>query len=216
MSFAARSQSREEVAGSRVEEDEPGEVRRPDGIGEHLRVERTAERVRGEDVQATVLRERRGTGHRVEDALDARPDLLRGPATRACGRRARRSCEVEQMRPLRLVELKPTGERLQHGLRDALEVPALEAGVVVDADAGEHRDLLAAQPGNATGATEDRQARLLRRDPGPPRGQELADLAPVVHDHDGTAPERPPEGSCQYPVSTGTPTHRLIRGLVCP
>ena len=99
------------------------------------------------------------------------------------------------MRPLGLVEPKPTRERVQHRLRDALEVPALQGGVVVDADASEHRHLLTAQPEDAAGAAEDRQACLLRRDPGPPRGQELTDLAPVVHDHDGTAPEWSLRGS---------------------
>ena len=128
-----------------------------------------------------VLRERWGTAHRVEDALDAGTDVLRGPATRARTRRARRSRKVVQVRPLGLVEPKPTRKRIQHRLRDALEVPALEAGVVVDADAGEHRHLLAAQPEHATGAAEDRQTGLLRRDPGTPRGQELTDLAAVVH-----------------------------------
>ena len=53
------------------------------------------------------------------------------------------------MRPLGLVELKGTGQRLQHAFGDAAQVPALQAGVVVNADAGEDRDLLAAEPGNA-------------------------------------------------------------------
>ena len=46
------------------------------------------------------------------------------------------------MRALGLVELQRTHERLQHGLRDAAQVAALEPRVVVDADAGEERDLL--------------------------------------------------------------------------
>ena len=86
------------------------------------------------------------------------------------------------MRPLGLVELQRAGERLENALRDAACVAALEAGVVVDADPGEERDLLAAQAGNAPVATVRAQARLLRCDLRPPRGQELADLVPRVHE----------------------------------
>ena len=53
------------------------------------------------------------------------------------------------MRPLGLVELQGAGQRFQHALGDPAQVPALESGVVGDADAGEDRDLLAAQPRNA-------------------------------------------------------------------
>jgi hypothetical protein len=44
--------------------------------------------------------------------------------------------EVEEMRSLGLVELKRTGQRLEHALRDPVQVPALEAGVVVNAHPG--------------------------------------------------------------------------------
>jgi hypothetical protein len=67
------------------------------------------------------------------------------------------------VRPLGVVELKPAGERLEHALRDASQIAALHAGVVVDADAGEHRHFLPAQAGNAPLAV-DGEACLLRRD----------------------------------------------------
>ena len=53
------------------------------------------------------------------------------------------------MRAFGVVQLQRADERLEHRLGDAAEVAALEARVVVDADAGEHRDLLAAQPRHA-------------------------------------------------------------------
>ena len=125
--------------------------------------------------------------------------------TRCCVRRRRRGVrvcrgarEVEQVRTLGLVELQRPGERLEHALGDAGRVAALEAGVVVDADAGEDRDLFAAQAGDAAPATAVRgQAGLLGRDPGSPGGQELADLVLGVHVTDGT-PLSAGEGACQY------------------
>ncbi len=48
-----------------------------------------------------------------------------------------------------IVELQRPSHRVQHALGRARQVPALEARVVVDADAGQQGDLLAAQPGDA-------------------------------------------------------------------
>ncbi len=50
-----------------------------------------------------------------------------------------------------------------------LSVAALEPRVVVDADAGEERNLLSTETRNAPVVAVDAQPRLLRRDPGPPR-----------------------------------------------
>ena len=87
------------------------------------------------------------------------------------------------------VELKGAGDRFQHAVGDAGEVAAFEAGVVVDAHAGEHGDFLAAQAGHTAAAVVNGQADLLWCDPGPPGGQELANVVPVVHDDQGmTAP----------------------------
>ena len=68
------------------------------------------------------------------------------------------------MRPLHLVELQGPCERLEHGLGDAGDVAALEPRVVVDADAGEHRDLLPPKPRNAPVLAVPRQPRLVGRD----------------------------------------------------
>ena len=66
------------------------------------------------------------------------------------------------MGALGVVELQGADERLEHAVRDALRVAALEPRVVLDADAGEQRDLLAAQPRDAPVTAVRRQARLLR------------------------------------------------------
>jgi hypothetical protein len=71
--------------------------------------------------------------------LHARPDPLLRRAATGSRRRARRPREVEEVRTLRLVELQGTGQRLQNAFGNPAHVPALEAGVVVDADPGKQR-----------------------------------------------------------------------------
>ena len=84
------------------------------------------------------------------------------------------------MRAFGVVELQRAGERVEHAFGDAAEIAAFEAGVVGNADSGQHRDLFAAQSGNAP-RTVSGQPRLLWRDLGSPGGEELADLAPGLH-----------------------------------
>ena len=57
---------------------------------------------------------------------------------------------------------------------DSSGVAALEAGVVVDADAGEERHLLAAKARDPPVAAVVRKPGLVRGDLGPTRGQEFA------------------------------------------
>ena len=138
------------------------------------------------------LRTNAGTAvHRVEHVLNGRPDpLLRAPPS-SLRRRLRGAREVEQVRVLGVVELQRPRERLEHRVGDAGGVAAFETGVVVDADAGEDRDFFAAKAGDAARATAvGAQARLLRRDSGAPRGQELTDLVLGVHDPDSSAARR--------------------------
>jgi hypothetical protein len=79
------------------------------------------------------------------------------------------SGEIKQVRPLGPVKPQCAGERLEDGLGDTGGVPALELGVVGDADTGEQRDFFSAQAGNATRAGAiGRQARLFRRNPRAP------------------------------------------------
>ena len=75
-----------------------------------------------------------------------------------------------------------------------LSVAALEARVVVDADPGEQRDLLAAEPRHAPRAAVRAQPRLLRRDLRAPGGQELANLVPRVHGVESSAARRAVRG----------------------
>src|SRR6266498_794557 len=146
-----------------------------------LRVEGVPEPVGGEDVHAAVSNERGRCRHRVEDALHARPHPLRCRAATPSRRRVPYTCEVEKLCSLGLGELKRTSERFQNGLRSARHIAALEARVVIDADPGEERDFLPAEPWNTPLTAEGPQTRLLRRDLGSPGGQELADLVPRVH-----------------------------------
>src|SRR3954447_8873866 len=165
------------------QEDEPRQVRGPGRTIEHRRVQGTAERVRGQDVEPAVADERRRAGHRVEDPLHARPDLRLCPA--AGGARARGvpdAGEVEQVRALDVVELQRDGDGVEHPVGGAADGALLQARVVVDAQAGHLGDLLAAQPGNASVAAVEGEAGPLRGDLRAPAGEEVPHLGPVVHD----------------------------------
>jgi hypothetical protein len=59
--------------------------------------------------------------------------------------------EIEQVGPLGVVELQGAAERVEHALRDPGEVPAFEAGVVVDAHSGQQGEFLPAWVGYAPG-----------------------------------------------------------------
>src|SRR3954466_9620933 len=117
------------------------------------------------------------------------------------------------MCPFGVVELQRPGECLEHAFGDAAEVPTFQPGVVVDADAGEQRDLLPAQPAHPAVAAVHGQASLLRGDSGAPGSEEIADLRPVVHDLDATSEPRSAGGSvstwvsrhCHAPTPPGCP-----------
>jgi hypothetical protein len=59
---------------------------------------------------------------------------------------------------LRLVELERACHCLQDALRHTGRAAAFESGVVVDADAGEERDLFTPEPGDSTVAYQDSPA----------------------------------------------------------
>src|SRR4051812_5879454 len=82
------------------------------------------------------------------------------------------------MRPLVRVEGQRARDRVEHLLRDADVAALLEPRVPGHPDAGECRDLFAAQS-RRTAATARRQADLLGRDPFPPAAQEPGQLAPA-------------------------------------
>ena len=111
--------------------------------------------------------------------------------------------EIEQMSALGVVGLQRPRERLEHGVGDSGGVAAFEAGVVVDADAGEQRHFFPAETGDAARAAAVRaQAGLLGRNPRAPGGSELADLVAGVHDVESNPVPRTLRG----PAST-----RIIR-----
>jgi hypothetical protein len=98
-----------------------------------------------------------------------------------CAVRAR----PEEVGAFDLVELERSRERVEDAIGDTGGIAALEPRVVVDADPGEERDLFATEAGDATQpGAEGAQTRLLRRDPGRPGSQELAQLALRVHGHE--------------------------------
>src|SRR4051812_4565242 len=126
------------------------------------------------------------------------------------GARLRRTREVGQVGALGVVELQRPGQRAEDALRDAAHVPALQARVIRDADAREHRDLLAAQARYAARPV-GRQAGLLRRDPRSPGGQELADLGAGVHCPGSVDRRAPCWGTLGVSPSQGLPPARGSR-----
>jgi hypothetical protein len=115
--------------------------------------------------------------------------------------------EVEQVAAFGVVELKRPGDALEDGVRGTGQVAAFHPDVVVDADPGEHRDLLPAQSCHPAVAAVGGQAGLLRGNPRPPGGEELADLRSVVHDFTVDAPGAPRE-ALPLPGRAGTPPDR--------
>jgi hypothetical protein len=171
-----RGPSRRRTPRRAVRGSEPHVVRRPHGCGVELGEQRAPKVVGGEDVEAVIADVGGSAGDRVECPLDLRPDawLVLAPA-RACPGRLGGAGEVEEVGALGVVELERPGQCLQDALGGAAHVSAFKARVVLDAHAGQHGDLFAAQPGNAT-STVGRQPGKLWREPGAARGQELADL----------------------------------------
>ena len=112
---------------------------------------------------------------------------------------------------LGLVELECVRDPVQDALGDAAGLAALEAGVVLDADAGEQGDLLAAQPGDAAVGAVHGQPGLLGGDPGPARGEEFPDVVLGVHACNGTD-FRTRGRPCWYPSQRGLP-HQVATGL---
>jgi len=103
--------------------------------------------------------------------------------------------------------LQRCGEGVEHAVGDAGGVSAFEAGVVVDADSGEQRDLFAAQAGDAAVVTVDREAYLLGGDFRAAAGEEFADLALGVHLVSSGYPRCAGEWEAlSVPGSTGTLT----------
>jgi hypothetical protein len=85
------------------------------------------------------------------------------------------------VRAFGVVELQGAGDAVDDALGDAGGAAALEPGVVVGRDAGQEGDLLAAQARDPPAVPAvDGEPRLLRADPVPAGGQELAYLGAHV------------------------------------
>jgi hypothetical protein len=184
----------------RIEEDEPGQVDRTGLGGEGGREQRAGQPVDGQQVEPAVAHEGRGLGHRLEHGDHTGPDFVRRTATSCRPRgRAGRASQVVQVLAFGLVQLECAGQRIQDAFGDAAEVAALEAGVVLDTDAGQQRDLLTAQARDpAVTAVQPAEPGLLRAQLRPPAGQELADLAAVVHAFEASAALHTGGIPCQY------------------
>ena len=205
-----------EVPRGGVEELEACEVRRTTSgllvVADDGRVERPAEGVGRQQVLVRVADEGDAVGDGLERPLQAesRRGLRRRTTTRtaAGGDAVRSTCEVVQVGALGLVELQRPRQRLQDAGRGAGDLPTLETGVVLHAQAGQRRDLAAAQSLHAA-AAGGRQPDLLRGDAGAAGGEELAHVVSVVHDVETRPVQSRPvamKGALSVHPSTGTPT----------
>ena len=193
MVLATSSQSTKKSRAGRVDEREPGQVRRSGRVDERRCEQGATERVGGDDVEASVAHDGRCAGHGVEEALHAWPHLLLGSVVGAgvVDGVVRGAGQVEQVGAFGFVELQGTGDGFEDAVGDTGEVAALEPGVVVDADPGEHGDLLAAQARHPPVGAVGRQSDVLWGDAGAAGGEELAHVVPVDHaDHATTGPSR--------------------------
>ena len=84
--------------------------------------------------------------------------------------------QVVEVGALGLGQPQGPRQRLEHGLGDAAEVAALQPRVVLHAEPGEHRELLAAQPGDPPQPAVDGQAGLAGGDPAAAGDEEVAHL----------------------------------------
>ena len=90
--------------------------------------------------------------------------------------------QIEQVLAFGVVKLQRPSHRLQHRPRCPRQVAPLEPAVVVDAQPGEHGNLLPPQPRNAPIPAIAGQPGLLRRDPGSAADQKVPDVLAVIHD----------------------------------
>lgn len=97
------------------------------GPAEHVGVEGVAELVGGQVVQAGVVHERGCAGEPIQQVVDAGPHALpgRSPGSRRA-RWPKGAGEIEEMRALGLVGLPGAGERFEHAVGDAVDVPTLD------------------------------------------------------------------------------------------
>ena len=183
--------------GGGAEEHEPGEVLSVRRVLEHRSEQGTAERVGGQDIGPRIRHPRRRAGDRVQEPLQRWPDGRFWRASAAADRR--RPCgtrEVVQVLSLGLVESQRSGDGVEDLRRDAGEIAALHPGVVVAAHPGEHRDLLATQPGHPAAAAADDPG-LVGGEAGPAGAKELPHFGLVVH---GPMVGRPFRGREELPV----------------
>ena len=111
-----------------------------------------------------------------------------------------------------VVQLQRSRKAVEDLDRHAAQIAALHPGVVLHTDAGEHRDLFAAQARHASATAAD-DARLLRRDPVPPRAQEVADLVLLVHALNATGLCREVGGTASARISTPSQKERRCGAL---
>src|SRR3954452_6423991 len=165
---------------ARVEEDQAGVVHRLAGVVQG-REQRPSEPVVREHVEPAVEDHYRHGWHRVDQALNRRPDPIRRRCTSlpGPGRRTGGAEQVEQVRPLGAVEPQRLRDALDDAFGDAGGVAALQADVVLRGDPDQERRLLPAQSRHpAAVSAVGGKARLLRGDPGPAGAEELPDLGP--------------------------------------
>jgi hypothetical protein len=103
--------------------------------------------------------------------------------------------EVVQVFAFGVVEVQGAGDAVQDAVGGPRQVAALESHVVVERDAGQQCDLLAAQPFHPPVTAKGGQPGLLGGDAGAAGDEELPDLGAVVHVRHGRREPRDEAGT---------------------
>ncbi|EPH44313.1 hypothetical protein STRAU_2753 [Streptomyces aurantiacus JA 4570] len=181
---------RVETPHARVEEVQPRHVAALGGQRVEVGEQRPGRAVGGEDVEPSPDDVRGHLVQRRQEDLDARPDRLRGGWRR--GRVAQGAGQMAQVRALGVVEPQHPGDGVQDAVGHVVGAALFESYVVVDADPGQLRQLLAAQPGHATAPAERTDAGLFRAQPGAAGAEERGEFGAEVHGSSFRYPDRGP------------------------
>ncbi|GAA3031875.1 hypothetical protein GCM10020000_06030 [Streptomyces olivoverticillatus] len=170
-----------QLAGGRVEEEEPGHVALLRRQGREVAQEGAGQPVPGDHIGAAAEDVGRGVVHGVEEVLHRGAYALR--AARARRLLAARSGQVVEVVPLGPAQPQRVGYRVEHCRGDVLSPALFEPGVVGHADPGDLGEFLAAQTRHAAAAAMRRQAHVLGPQPGAAGTEELAQFGALVHTH---------------------------------
>src|SRR5207248_10213657 len=135
--------------------------------------QRGGEAVPGQDVVIAADDVRGDVGRRVQQPLQPRAYALPLPRPRCRVPVRPGAGQPVEVRALHGVQAQGAGDGVQDGFGEVEGAALFQADVVIDADAGQQGEFLAAQAGDPSPAAVVRQSQLLGPQPGPSGAEEL-------------------------------------------